>query len=264
MTLTRRALALLVILALPFVAGCDLVGAGFHQQESDQWTRSYPLPAGGQVEVINVNGRIDVTGTDGSTVEVVAERIGKASSAEAAREMLKRIEIREDVTPDRIKIETRLPSSNGFFGHSGGEVRYTIRLPATAHVRLETVNGGIELENVKGRAELETTNGGIVARGVEGGVEADTTNGGIEVDLARVADEGVSLECTNGGIHVRLPKDARANVSARITNGGIDVSDLDLETNGEQTKRRLDARLNGGGPRIQLEGTNGGIRLSGR
>lgn len=264
MPLACRALGLLLALALPCAAGCDIVGVGFQEQASDQWTRSYPLQAEGRVEVANVNGRIDVTGTESSMVEVVALRIGKGSNPEAAKEMLKRIEIRDEATADRVRIETRLPSSSGLFGHSGGEVRYTIKLPAGAQVKLETVNGGIEVENIRGRAELETTNGGIVARGLEGPVDASTTNGGIEVDLEQVAQEGVELECTNGGIRLRLPKDAKANVVARITNGGIDVSDLDMELIGEQTRRRLDGRLNGGGPRIQIEGTNGGIRLSGR
>jgi hypothetical protein len=261
MGFSRRVLALLLL--LPLAAGCDLVGAGFQEHESDEWTRSYPLQAGGRVEVLNVNGRIDVTGTDNNLVEVVAVRTGRGSSSEIAKEMLNRIEIREEVTPDRVRLETRLPSSSGLFGGAGGEVRYTIKLPAGAHVKLETVNGGIELADVNGRADLETTNGGIVARGLEGPVNASTTNGGIEVDLDQVAPEGVELDCTNGGIRLRLPKAARANVVARITNGGIDVDDLPIETS-EQTRRRLDGRLNGGGPRIQIEGTNGGIRLTGK
>jgi hypothetical protein len=263
MRFSRRSLAWVLALALPLAAGCDIVGAGFQEQESDQWTRNYPLQVGGRVEVVNVNGKIAVTGTDTNMVEVVALRIGKGSNPDAAKEALSRIEIREEVTADRVRLETKLPSSSGFFGR-GGEVRYTIKVPAAAHVRLETVNGGIELENLQGRAELETTNGGIVARGLVGPVAASTTNGGIEVDLEQVAKDGVELECTNGGIRLRVPREAQANVMARVTNGGVDISNLEFEVTGEQTRRRVEGRLNGGGPRIQLEGTNGGIRVSGK
>jgi hypothetical protein len=263
MRFSRRSLAWLLALALPVAAGCDIVGAGFHEQESDQWTRSYPLQAGGRVEVINVNGKIAVTGTDTNMVEVIALRIGKGSNPESAKEALSQIEIREESSPDRVRLETKLPSSSGFFGR-GGEVRYTIKLPVGAQVKLETVNGGIELENLQGRAELETTNGGIVARGLVGPVDAETTNGGIEVDLEQIANDGVQLECTNGGIRVRMPRTARADIRASVTNGGIDVSGLDLEVTGEQTRRRLEGRLNGGGPRILIEGTNGGIRVAGK
>ena len=82
-------------------------------------------------------------------------------------------------------------------------------------------------------------------------------------ELGRVAEGGVTLGCTNGGIKLRLPADAAATITASVSNGGVDATGLNLETT-ESTRRSLEARLNGGGPRIKLEGTNGGIRLSAR
>jgi putative adhesin len=98
---------------------------------------------------------------------------------------------------------------------------------------------------------------------VSGGIEATTTNGGVDVDLTKVGDAGVKLGCTNGGIKLRLPSDARATISASVSNGGIEANGLQLDTT-EGTRRRLEARLNGGGPPIRLEGTNGGIRIGAR
>ena len=74
----------------------------------------------------------------------------------------------------------------------------------------------------------------------------------------------MKLECTNGGIRVRLPREAKATISARISNGGINADGLAIETIGDQSRRRLEGRLNGGGPRLEIEGTNGGITLNGR
>jgi len=48
-----------------------------------------------------------------------------------------------------------------------------------------------------------------------------------------------------------------------VTNGGIDTGPLPVEKV-EASRRRLEGRLNGGGPTIRLETTNGGIRLSAR
>ena len=59
------------------------------------------------------------------------------------------------------------------------------------------------------------------------------------------------------------PADAKATISASVTNGGIDAGSLPLETT-ESTRRKLEARLNGGGPTIKIGGTNGGIRLASR
>jgi hypothetical protein len=109
----------------------------------------------------------------------------------------------------------------------------------------------------------EATNVGVVVREGAGSIIATTTNGGVDVEMREVGSEGARLECTNGGIRLRLPASARATISASVTNGGIDTSGLQLETT-ESTRRRLEARLNGGGAPIRIEGTNGGIRIGAR
>lgn len=260
----RRLLGLTLALVLPLAAACDIVG-GFagNERVSEPWTKTYQLAAGGRVEITNVNGKITLTGGDTDKVEVDAEKVGRGNSPEAAREALKRIEIREEVSPERIHLETRMQKTSGF-NMGGGEVRYTLRVPVGASVKLETVNGGIEIENVNGAAELETTNGGIVARRIGGALNASTTNGGVEAQVDRLAAEGVQMECVNGGLRLTLPKDARADIDARVVNGGISVDGLEIDPQGEKTRRRLEGRLNGGGPKVRIEGTNGGIRLSGR
>jgi hypothetical protein len=85
----------------------------------------------------------------------------------------------------------------------------------------------------------------------------------VEVDVTRVAENGVRLGCTNGGIKLRLPSDAKANISASVTNGGISADGLAIEVT-ESSRRRLEGRLNGGGPQVRLEGTNGGISIASR
>jgi DUF4097 and DUF4098 domain-containing protein YvlB len=135
-------------------------------------------------------------------------------------------------------------------------------VPPSADVKFTTVNGGIELTGMNGQINAETTNGGIRARNVGGPIDATTTNGGVEVELTEVKEPGVKLECTNGGIKLRLPSDAKATLSASITNGGIEVlQGMTLERTSEASRRRLEARLNGGGPAIRLSGTNGGIHI---
>ena len=42
-------------------AGCDVAFSGFREEESDTWTRSYPLSPSGRVEIANTNGFIEVS-----------------------------------------------------------------------------------------------------------------------------------------------------------------------------------------------------------
>lgn len=264
-TMTRRArTAVLVLPLLVAASGCDLAMADYKQKETAEWRRTYELQPGGRIEVSNVNGKIDVEASAGNTVEVVAQKTAKGSSTEAAKQALERIEISETATASSIRIETKVQRNIGGLWGGSQEVHYIVKVPASAEAKFSTVNGGIELTGLKGRVNAETTNGGIKARDLSGPIEANTTNGGVEVELASLSESGVKLGCTNGGIELRLPADSKATITARVTNGGISTGGLQIETTGESTRRRLDGRMNGGGARIDIEGTNGGIRIGSR
>lgn len=256
----------LVIPALVAASACDIAMADLKAKETSEWRKSYELQPGGRVEIINVNGRIHVEPSGSNTVEVVALKTARASTPEGAKESLGRIEIRDEATASSVRVETKVQRTSGLFNHGGVDVAYTVRVPSGGEVRFTTVNGGIEVSRVSGRINAETVNGGIVARDVEGGsFEARTVNGGLEITLLRMPERGVKLGCTNGGIELRLPGDAKADISARVVNGGIDVAaDPGAMQSNEKTRRRFEGRLNGGGPRVDIEGTNGGIRIATR
>jgi bifunctional DNA-binding transcriptional regulator/antitoxin component of YhaV-PrlF toxin-antitoxin module len=264
-TLPRRARVAALALPVLFAAssGCDIAMADYKQKATAEWRKTYELQPGGRVEITNVNGKIEVEPAAGNTLEVVAVKSAKGASDEAAKEALSRIEIQDSASPGDVRIETKMQRSGSLFGGASLQVEYTVRVPAGADVKFSTVNGGIEVSGLKGKINLETTNGGIRARDIAGAIDASTTNGGVEVDLAQLAEPGVKLGCTNGGIRLRLPPDAKATISARVTNGGIDTSGLQVDAS-ETSRRRLEGRINGGGTRVDIEGTNGGIRISGR
>jgi hypothetical protein len=253
-------------ICLPLVlasAGCDLATAELRSQETVEWRQSYTLDPGGRLEIVNTNGAIEAEPADGRTVEVIAHKQARGSSPEAAREAADQIRIAEDASPQAVRLETVQPRTSGLFGRGGGEVRYTVRVPADTDVSFRTVNGAITLHRLEGPIAARTTNGAIRAREVGGAIEASTTNGALDVDVRQITGAGVRLSCTNGGITLRLPADAAASISARVTNGGIDAQGLTLDRT-ETTPRRLEAGLNGGGPPVHLSSTNGGIRIAAR
>jgi DUF4097 and DUF4098 domain-containing protein YvlB len=258
-------LAVPVLAASVAVAGCDIVTADLRAEESATWQKTYQLDPKGRVEISNVNGKIEVQPSTGNTVEVEALRKARGASPEAAKAALERVTISDDVSAGRIRIETKVARTSGISFMSGGvQVEYRVKVPASADVKFTTVNGGVEVSGLDGRIVAETTNGGVTTRDVSGQLEASTTNGGLDIDLLRMPEGGVKLECVNGGIKVRLPRDAKATVSASVTNGGISAGDLPLDITGENSRRRLEGRLNGGGPRLGAGGVNGGITLTGR
>lgn len=257
--------ALLVALLATASTACDIVTADLRSEEVAQWHKTFTLDANGRVEIDNVNGKIRVEPSDGTTVDVTAVKRARAASPEQAKAALERAAIVDTVAGGVVKVETKIARPQGIgFNMGNTQVEYTVKVPAGAEVKLTTVNGSIEVTGLKGRVTAETTNGAVETRGLTGQLEASTTNGGLDIDVASLADGGVKLECTNGGISVRLPRDAKATISASVTNGGISAGDLPIDITGENTRRRLEGRMNGGGPRVHIEGTNGGITLNGR
>jgi len=252
--------ALLILVALA-ATGCDVSVGSFGNltgRATDEWTHTYPLSPGGTVRIANINGKIEIEGIDGSTVEVRAERIARAATDAGAREMLARIAIKEDSTPDLVSVETQRMS--GIMMGVSTEVRYYVRAPKNATIDVTNTNGLIAITALAGNVMAHTTNGGVSGKGLTGGVDARTTNGGVSVDLASLGSEKVVLRTTNGGITLTLPETAKADIMASCTNGGISVTGGDIEVS-EQSRRRFEGRLNGGGTPIELRTTNGGVRL---
>jgi hypothetical protein len=261
------ALALLVTAGIG-TAACDVnIGGGDFNlgvasgRATDEWSRKYQVASGGRFEVVNVNGQVQVEQATGSDIEVRAERIAKASTDEAAKELLGKVEIVETKTADGMKLETKAPKN---WGRGGVEVKYFVKVPAGVKVSAQTTNGGIRLLNISNQVVASTVNGGVNGDGLTGSVDATTTNGGIELSLGAVAEGGVKAETVNGGVVVSVPRDAKADVRASVVNGGLSVGDLPIETIGVQSRRRLEGRLNGGGPRIVIGAVNGGVQLAGK
>lgn len=253
------------VLALPLtlmLAACDLSLGNLSARATDEWTHTYPLTAGGEVRIVNTNGRIEVEGVDGSTVEVRAERVAKGATEAAAKELLPRIVIKEDVKPDRISLETERMS--GIMIGAGFEVRYHVRAPKNALINVSNTNGLVTVAALGGKVVAHTTNGGVKGSGLSGGVDARSTNGGVTIEMASVGPDPISLETTNGGVSLALPDRARATVTASCTNGGISVGSLDNFEVTEKSRRHLEGKLNGGGTMVELHTTNGGVRLRSR
>jgi hypothetical protein len=249
------------------LAGCDIsigkdglsldVAAG---RASDTWTRSYEVAPEGRLEIVNMNGRIEVFGSDGPSIELTAERTVKARSDDDAKALLAKIEMAESAARSLVRIEARVPRQ----GNSSHEIRYTVKVPRSLGVEIETTNGGLSVNGVHGSVRAVATNGGFSGRALGGGVTATTTNGGIRVEFARIQDQVVTLDTINGGIEIRLPPGARAALLAQCTNGSVTVSDFPMTPVGHQSRRRVEAQLNGGGAaRIDAETVNGGITITG-
>lgn len=273
----------ILALALTWISPTFATPAEAAETVKESFQKTYPLQSGGQIWVENRNGGITVEAWDRNEVRVDAVKQVKAGSAEKAREAMKKIRIDVQPSAGAVRIVTRLPKDegDGFFEWLTGNninfsVTYKIKAPRDVAAELLSTNGGVRLVGTRGRANLRTTNGGVSVEKVEGDIrlrstngglsvveaagtlDGATTNGGISVELTEV-DGDISLRTTNGGVTVQVPRDLRASLDIATSNGGIH-SDLEVE-GGEKTRKSLSGDANGGGGKLYVRSTNGGVRI---
>jgi hypothetical protein len=250
-----------VLAAAAALSACDVVVNSLDAKGTaqDQWTRTYTIAVTGDVEIVNAFGRIDVTGASGTQVEVVAERTARAMTDDDARKVLAQVQMVEGVTGNRVRLEAKAPAGEG----RRVEVKYHIKVPASMNVRLQNANGAVEVVGVTGRVKVESDNGAVSGRQLAGAVEANTTNGSVRLEVDGVAAGGIRAEAVNGTVELTLPSGAKADVQATCVNGRVGVEGLKID-GPETTRRRVEGRLNGGGPKVVLETTNGRVQLTGR
>lgn len=262
--MTRRLLSLnfaAAMVALLASAACE-VDFVPRAEAREEWKKSYTLAAGGELAIENTNGRITVRPGTGPEVEVIATRIAKAGSDEAAKKLLADMKMEETVSDASVKISSRRSGMN--FGGMQYRVDYEVRAPIGTALNLSATNGEIDVAEWEGRVAMSATNGKLAGTALKGQVEASTTNGEITIRLASLAEGGVKAETTNGEVSVEVPKDAKGRILARVTNGDISVNGLNVEAAPSNTRRRYEGVLNGGGgATISIETTNGAVSVRG-
>lgn len=257
--MNRRAARTTLTLTVATLLATGVVSAATLEETIEE---TLPFAAGSLLEVDNTNGSIEISVWDRNEIHIEAEKKVRTRGGQDPAEALEALQVIIEQTSGGVRIDTEYPRSDGWWSRGASmSVDYRIQVPAQADLDLDTVNGKVSVEGVRGDLSLASTNGGITVENSGGRVDARTTNGGIDVELEEVLDgEDMSFRTTNGGISLALPGTARASVNARTTNGGINT-DFPITVVGSIGKNHLEGDLNGGGGRIELRTTNGGIKI---
>jgi len=251
---TLRSNTLLALVSLATVTGAPAVFAA--QEVREEFHQTYPLDNAGKVQLENVNGNVRIVTWDREEIKVDAIKRAKK------QEHLDEVKIEVDANADRIRIKTKYPDSKLRRNKDNTVgVEYLLTVPRSSRLdRINTVNGGVEIEKVGGDVKASSVNGNLKAEGLAGQVELSTVNGSVRADFAELK-KSASLKSVNGSVTVALPTGAGAKVSAKTLNGGIS-SDFALQTKKHfPVGKTLDGKIGEGGPAIELSTVNGGIRI---
>jgi hypothetical protein len=230
-------------------------------QQGERFDWQGHLSPGQTLEIRGINGKIEASGAEDHTIQVVAMKHGKRSNP---------AEVRIDVVEraEGVLICAVYPSAEGEPNECGGrmnvrdndvQVDFTVRVPAGLVFRPKTVNGAITARGIQGAVYANTVNGAIDFSTTGPGV-AKTVNGSITAAVGEMGAESVEFSTVNGSITLGLPGSANANVEGSTVNGAI-TSEFPLAVEGKWGPKRVSGQIGAGGPTLKLKTVNGEITI---
>ena len=208
-------------------------------------------------------------------------RIGRFPDSDIARNISISYEI---IVPVDTKIEATTGSGGITLGAFAGPAAVksgsgSIEVAGAASLEASTGSGSIQAASIAGPARatsgsgrisiaqtgvgdvnVSASSGGIHLTGVNGAARVSSSSGGITID-GRPSGPW-TLHTSSGGITLTVPPDAAFDLDARTSSGSIDsVHPVTMEVTGKVDKRRIQGKVRGGGPLIDVSCSSGSIRI---
>jgi DUF4097 and DUF4098 domain-containing protein YvlB len=260
-----------------FVLAVSLGALGFAQNIEDKSTEHRSFPGVRELIVDNVTGSIEVTASNGSSVEADITRTLSAESQD--RIALARKEVRLDVTQEGglVRLMVDGPFRHGYSGYHAA-YDFKLRVPRDIKLDLRTVNkSNITVQGTSGDFNISNVNGGIEMSDIQGSGNVHTVNGPLKVTFARNPAGASSFKSVNGTLDVSFRPGLNADVKMKTMNGGLftDFPVSALPVAGAQPERRdgkfvfrgnrmTGVRIGNGGPELSFETLNGDVLIKNR
>ena len=236
---------------------CDQNHGGSRRANFCEIREDTVAAAGGIIGIdARQNGGISLKGWDRADI-LVRSRVNTSADSDAeARDLARQVIVQ--TAGAQIRADGPANEKNRSWS-----VSYEVFVPARSSASLQTVNGGINVNDIAGNLDFKAVNGGVNLKRVNGTVQGRTTNGGVNIELAgdRWTGSGMDVTTTNGGISLKVPQNFSAQLDAETHNGGVH-SDLPLvPAPAGRMERHVSAAIGSGGATLKLRTVNGGVSI---
>lgn len=194
--------------------------------------------SGGSIDLADIGGTVEARTSGGS---IKTGRLLGASSLKTSG---------GSITVDGAQASVNAHTSGGgiTIGDTAGEVE------------ARTSGGSITITSAKGDVFARTSGGGIRIEDASGKVDASTSGGSINARLSAQPRGDSRLSTSGGGVTVTLASGIAVELDARASGGGV-RSDVPITVVGKQDDDSIQGSINGGGPKLVLRTSGGGIRV---
>jgi hypothetical protein len=238
---------------------------------ADEWEHNYPVT--GKPEIV-----VDANDGDVEVVTASSQEVGVRVTAHGWK-------INDDLkitgTQSGNRVEIKLSRSNKVcIGFCFLSIRVEIRVPRGSDLELHTADGNLRIDDVRGNLQLETNDGDIRIHDAEGLLHANTHDGNIDVEgrfdmlnlrtgdgnidakvsASRGAQAAWTLRSGDGNIRLALPDNFAADINAHTGDGSVKV-DFPITTSGSSQENTVRGKINGGGISIELQTSDGDVRV---
>lgn len=193
------------------LGGCEFDGEswGSSTRFKEDFAETHALAPGGRVFLESLNGSVEVLGWDKAEVEVTGSKYA------SRREVMEAMKIEVVAGEGSIRIRTLRPETR----NCNCGAKFVLRVPREVKLdRVETSNGSLRLEALRGEARVRTSNGSVKVNDFRGPLEATTSNGSLEI----MGYEGAAtLKTSNGRIR---GNELKGRLDMTTSNGSIDVT----------------------------------------
>jgi len=236
-----RVLALTALLssAILSIATLPVAEAARTEKYEEKFQRTEALAPDGKVSLTNISGDVSIIVWNRDEVKIDAVKVSEATSMEKAKENATRVKIDVKREDNGLIIETKYPEGRWTKNTLNVSVDYVLTLPAKAGVRVNSISGNVDADNVGGLIRLVTVSGNIT-----------------------VANSGSSelLNAVSGNITLR---DVAGDVKARTVSGNIFIERAAGSLNVETVSGKVDAKELANTRSADVSSTSGSIFLEG-
>lgn len=250
-----------------------LIGLAFITASAQEFQKSYNLGAGGSVNIRNVSGDINISGYNGSSINVRGFKEGRD------RDM---VDVEDLSSGSRVDVRARYEHCTNC--SINASIRFEVQVPRSVQINFDhvsTASGNIELNNVSGRISVNTASGNVRLKDVNGTIQASTASGDlsvreavgsvsaksasgdVEVEITRLeGSDNLEFTTASGNVRVRLPQNLDADVDMSTSSGSIQT-DFPIEIHEDRygSQRWARGRLGSGSRRLRLSSASGDVSL---
>jgi DUF4097 and DUF4098 domain-containing protein YvlB len=235
------------LLLILLIAWSGLYAADFEQKID----RSFQLPAGGSIELANINGEIEITTGGGTAVDI---RAVKSSDHKGE---IENVDVVFEAGKDTLKVYVKYSKQN-----ARAKVDFTVAIPEKlARALFKSINGKIDCSGKFADLTLKTVNGKIDFAGEFRNAVLETVNGSIELSQEPLLSGDLKAETVNGAVSIELNRKSAFAIEGQTINGSMD-NEFGLEVERHLVGKSMNGKVNGGGYKVSVETVNGSIDIN--